>query len=153
MGNCHLSYFIPLINFSFRLPSVFSLFVIHGSCHTHPHKHTHTSRSLSPCSCHLIYDKGQIAICLKAFYDCADLVMVPHHLSARGVSVRVCVCLCVCVCVCVWNMDSCSNTIIGPLSCRRYLCIGHSSRNPALYAWFIILKERQKRWEGRKRSS
>lgn len=90
--------------------------------------------SSSLCTCHLIYDKGQIAICLKAFYDCTGLVIVPRHLlSDRGL------CPCTCVCVRVEEherereiLDSRCSTITGPLLRRRYLCIDHSVKPHSL---------------------
>lgn len=93
---------------------------------------THTRAHPPSASCWLIYDKGQIVVCLKAFYECVDLVFALHHLSS----------LLVCVCVCSTaiythtlpffvphhhhNMDSCSGAIMVPLSCSCYLCSGHS---------------------------
>lgn len=130
--------------------TLFQVFAQQTNMHTHINKdkraHAQAHTDFTACSCHLIYDKGQIAICLKAFYDGADLVMVAHHLfSARGVCPWVSVCLCVKHGFMQQHYNRAS--ILQVLFMHWPL-----SEKPALYAWFIILRERQKRWEERKRS-
>lgn len=80
----------------------------------------HILTSVSPC--HLIYFKGQIAICLKAFYDGPDMLW--EHSSS-----------------CEWDSGEMSEWCVlerkkkaglmqpqhtGSLFCRFYLCIGLS---------------------------